>query len=312
MIPFLARTACPACGGRGGQERIFLCGYDSPPISTYLQERYPRLPLEELQGKSFEIMRCATCSLMYHREVIEDFYSNPRYKKWDASAYKTKAMNRGQLYYAFLNNFLAACLITLNALRGQVVPPRTVRLLDHGCGAGEFLAFATAYGLHCHGYDPDPAKEALLRERGMAHIGEAGLDAPSCEGFDIIHSNMVFEHLLSPRKALRRLARVLAPKGVLRIGVPDAANMEDKIHVPENWHAALKGSPRTTNPIWPFGHRNCFCERTMRVMADDAGLRLLDPSELEAYPEFEAQFPFRPLVRLGGQFFFTTRDGADA
>jgi len=304
MPQFLCRAACPVCLAEASQEPVYSRAYDEEPIGPYLRERYPHLPMPELEGRRFTIVKCGACTALYHQEVIEDFYDNQDYKRWDGALFKSKAASRSLRYLAFQSNFAAALLVVLDALRGKPPVPAETEILDHGCGAGEFLMFAKAYGLRASGYDADAAKHPLLREKGVTPLGEEELRRAG--RFDIINSNMVFEHLLFPRESFALLAARLRPGGLLRISVPSSKNIEAKILVDANWAVGLKGTAATTNPVWPFGHRNCFTPRSMELLAQSFGLRLIEPETLDGFAAACDRFPLRPLVRLDGQFFFTT------
>lgn len=303
-IPFLHRKSCPICQSHEGQQLLFERGYLERPIGPDLAERYPALPMELLAGHTFAIMKCRTCTGLYHRDVIEDFYDNPKYKAWDNAQYTKKAARRTLYYQSFQNNFIAAVLVVLSAMRGQQIVPADLAILDYGCGAGEFLSFARAYGLEADGYDADPLKQVILAERGIGFMDDIAIANPK-RTYDIINSNMVFEHLLHPLEVLSNLSRALAPGGLMRLSVPSSKNIEAKIHVDANWRTHVKGTADTTNPIWPFGHRNCFTPASIEIMAGQCGLRVLDPESLPGFTEQYAAFPFKPIIRLDGQFYLT-------
>ena len=307
MIPFLRRNACPICRAENGQTPIYERAYRDEPLASYLISRYPALPMEFLSGRTFTIMRCGRCTGMYHLEVIEDFYDNPEYKQWDGNLYKKKAVKRALYYQSFQNNFIVALLLILTAMRGEPVIPSDLSILDYGCGAGEFLFFAKAYGLDATGYDADPLKQDILAERGVSYVNEESM-ATVGRTYDIINSNMVFEHLLAPYEALGLLAKALTPGGLIRISVPSWKNIEKKIHIDANWSTKVKGTPDALTPILPFGHRNCFTPESIDYLAREHGLRVIDP---ETFPDFQARFdwfPLKPIIRLDGQFYLSTGD----
>jgi SAM-dependent methyltransferase len=92
------------------------------------------------------------------------------------------------------------------------------RLLEVGCGRGDFLSLARE-SFEVRGVEPDPAL-----------AGEAGLQGPvfnglveDCpwSGFDVAASFHVLEHVASPSRFLLALAERLERGGILVVETPD-------------------------------------------------------------------------------------------
>lgn len=97
-------------------------------------------------------------------------------------------------------------------------------LLDVGCGAGQFLSFARALGFEdLAGVELSPeAAEAARRATGATVHGVDLLRAPLPSGhFAAVTLWDVLEHLADPRRALRRVAELLRPGGVVVIATPN-------------------------------------------------------------------------------------------
>jgi 2-polyprenyl-3-methyl-5-hydroxy-6-metoxy-1,4-benzoquinol methylase len=109
------------------------------------------------------------------------------------------------------------------------------RLLDIGCGEGEFLAHMQALGWSVEGIEPNSDAVATARARGVAVIGgtlnETSLTPQS---FNAITFRLVFEHLRDPRAALRVCRDALRPGGVLWLATPNL-NSEGHRLFGEHW-----------------------------------------------------------------------------
>lgn len=90
------------------------------------------------------------------------------------------------------------------------------RLLDLGCGNGDFLQFARNLSWQVEGLEPDPNAAAIVRAAGIpVEIGTVDtVDFPE-DRFDAITLSHVLEHFVDPANSLRRIVRWLKPGGTL-------------------------------------------------------------------------------------------------
>ena len=110
--------------------------------------------------------------------------------------------------------------------------PASGRLLDIGCGRGEFLDVAAEAGLEVEGVDQDPA---MLEHasRHPVHEGDAldFLQSTPCS-YDVISALHVVEHLsVDEVAALIRLAACqLGPGGTLLLATPNPGSLPTLAH----------------------------------------------------------------------------------
>ena len=98
---------------------------------------------------------------------------------------------------------------------------RGARLLDLGCGRGEFLHGFAKLGFAATGFDRSPPEQPLFGEQVVAgHYQHGGLPFQDKE-FAVIFNKSVFEHVREISPLLRECHRVLAPGGRLVSLVPD-------------------------------------------------------------------------------------------
>lgn len=96
------------------------------------------------------------------------------------------------------------------ALKGKV--------LDVGCGIGDFLAFR---GANTVGADINPLNIDYCKSNGQdAYLIEGNSYPFSEQSFDSIILDNVLEHLTEPEITLNEISRVLKTYGTLVIGVP--------------------------------------------------------------------------------------------
>lgn len=107
---------------------------------------------------------------------------------------------------------------------GRLLPAGPARVLDAGCGTGGFIRMLRAARPEwtVTGADLSPLAVALARERTGATIVEASLTAlPFPDGsHDAVTTGDVLYHIADTAAALRELARVLRPGGVVVVNEP--------------------------------------------------------------------------------------------
>lgn len=96
------------------------------------------------------------------------------------------------------------------------------RLLDVGCGNGEFLALARLSGWDVVGVDFDPNAVTVARSRGLdVRQGSVDVLDPEKETFDGITLSHVIEHVHDPLAVLRRCHALLKPGGWIWLETPN-------------------------------------------------------------------------------------------
>jgi SAM-dependent methyltransferase len=99
-----------------------------------------------------------------------------------------------------------------------------MRLLDVGCGTGDFVAHARDAGWDASGVEPSRLASERARGRGLevfqGTLAEA-LAAHRGPGFDAITMLNVLEHVPDPVEHVRQCRALLAPGGALAVVVPN-------------------------------------------------------------------------------------------
>jgi 2-polyprenyl-3-methyl-5-hydroxy-6-metoxy-1,4-benzoquinol methylase len=137
---------------------------------------------------------------------------------------------------------------------------RPGRVLDIGCGNGEWLLLAKAAGWQVAGVDPDPTARALGGRQGL-EIREGGADAwaDQPETFDVITMNHVIEHVHDPLETLRTIRTLLRPGGHLFVETPNIDALGLRVHG-RNWRG-----------LEPPRHLVLFNYRSMAAALRSAG-----------------------------------------
>jgi ubiquinone/menaquinone biosynthesis C-methylase UbiE len=97
-----------------------------------------------------------------------------------------------------------------------------MKLLEPGCGRGEFLYHYQQLGLDCHGLDLSPEAQAFLPDVPIP-VCDVNTDKFPYDDntFDVIYSKSLLEHLREPDHFFEEAYRILKPGGMLLCLVPD-------------------------------------------------------------------------------------------
>lgn len=102
------------------------------------------------------------------------------------------------------------------------------RVLDIGCGQGELLQWLGEQGFDAEGIEPSDDAAGLARERGLrartATLEELLEEADELPPYGAALLLNVLEHVPDPAEMLRGIRRLLEPRGLLYIRVPNDFN----------------------------------------------------------------------------------------
>jgi 2-polyprenyl-3-methyl-5-hydroxy-6-metoxy-1,4-benzoquinol methylase len=264
-----AVPACPACGGPRRE-----------PLYEGLTDRLFGTP------GSWRLQRCSECGAAYldprpTRTSIASAYES-YYTHEDASSEASSGL-RARLRNGYLNARYGYSLEPASALGRIVVPllpghraaadrhvrrlprPRPgARVLDVGCGNGEFLLGMRAAGWTVEGVETDSDAVSRARQRSLSvHHGTLESAGYAPGSFDAVTLSHVLEHLHDPVATLRAARAILRDDGVLWLATPNLASPG---------HARYG---RAWRGLEPPRHLVLFTPSALRSALDRADLRVV-------------------------------------
>ena len=109
------------------------------------------------------------------------------------------------------------------------------RLLDVGCGEGEFLVRMESLGWEAHGIEPHEDAARLARSRGAdVQSGTLATAQLPPTWYDAVTFRLVLEQVPDPARALASVHEALAPGGILWIATP-SLEAESHRRFRSNW-----------------------------------------------------------------------------
>jgi len=215
----LGRRLCPGCGNREGRRAGSKNG--------------------------FEILVCGSCKTIYTDRLpasseTEDY--DHYYSETNLTAPE------------FVNVIVAELIAGFEKYRTRG------RLLDIGFGSGNLLHEAREQGWEVYGIEVSAPAFEQAKSRGFnVFHGDLVAAAYENEFFDVVCASEILEHLPDPQNALKEVARILRPGGLLWATTPSAGSLSFRI------------SGAKWSVISPPEHTQLFSKKAVSDMLSKAG-----------------------------------------
>lgn len=219
-------------------------------------------------SQKYQLVQCQDCGFVYlsprpGQKWISRYYQDPSYQP-----HQKKALSlSGKAYQAvrIWNNRYKHRLIEKYSRRGKI--------LDYGCGTGEFLLEMKNSGWDTLGLEPSAEAAAVARNYQIPII-------PALNSFpgkvDVITLWHVLEHVHEARRLLADLKNILQPTGLLCIAIPNRRSL-DAAFFKNHWVAY--DAPR---------HLYHFSPADMEKLLQSAGFKIFSMRSLPFDPWYNS------------------------
>lgn len=276
---------CPLCGDlertllyKGLRDRVFFCAPGEWTLYTcsgckcaYLDPRPTPETIGRAYAKYFTHDDGGMASLGFLRRMKQLAFNGHINRKWGASlspASGPLSMLLPPSYKAYIDG---------EVMRDLPRPAAGRRVLDAGCGSGEFLLCAQSAGWRVAGFDLDPKAVEYARSKKLdVRLGGIETLAGEADAFDAITVSHVIEHVYDPKEFLANCYRLLKPGGYFWIDTPN---------INSYGHAEFKGDWLDLDPP---RHLIIQTWESLPSLLSEAGFR--DISPLGWRPEYEARY----------------------
>jgi ubiquinone/menaquinone biosynthesis C-methylase UbiE len=153
------------------------------------------------------------------------------------------------------------------------------RILDLGCGNGEFVDYAKSKGRDIYGIDIHPLSKFIKGD--ITRLPFKG------NSFDSVYSNSVIDHLSNPEEFISEIKRVLKKSGRMYISLNDVSTRKWKF-------------------FDDYTHKTPFTKKSIIQFLQDSGFRIININYIPLIPNLMGRlyhFPvlFNAISRLYGK-----------
>lgn len=271
----------------------------------------------------FKVLRCSDCGLLYtdpqpSRDVIAQYYEED-YSSWHLTssrgAHFDAPWQRWTYCHYFgyrqfcdkLEFFKRAIIRAMSYFHSEIttvpVGSHLGKLLDVGCGSGQFLSLMAHLGWAVTGVEPNPLACRMASKRwGITPIN-GWIEDVTNETFDVISMIGVIEHLYDPLDTLRKARQLLKPGGTLFLTTHDIPGPGPKLFG-KNWvgwevpqHLYFFNQATMTSLLTKAGFKSIRIRRHFRSI--DL-FNTVSPGTKERYATFFLSRVFKALHLAGG------------
>jgi SAM-dependent methyltransferase len=195
---------------------------------------------------TFPVVECELCGLWFLNPMPTIKYLEGAYPA-DYYSYSTPDADHRNSGLKKLKNSIRKVIGFTSGWTGDPKMKSPGRVLDVGCGAGDFLLQMRDKGWEVHGVELSADAAQRGREKGLDIFGGTIETARYPEGaFDYVRSNHSFEHIHNPREVLHEIHRIIKPSGLLFIGVPNVSGLMSRVFGTYWWYLGA--------PVHTFGY----------------------------------------------------------
>ncbi len=208
--------------------------------------------------ETFSIIRCLSCNFLITSPRPDSSSIGKYYESKDYISHSNSSETITDKVYKSIRSFTLRWKLTLihrYKSKGKI--------LDYGCGTGEFLNTCKSANWECWGVEPSETARQKATQLTSLTISKS-LSQLSNLKFDVITLWHVLEHIENLNQKLSELKSHLTKDGIIFIAVPNHESLDARVYQ-SSW--AAYDVPRH---LWHFSKEN------MRTLLQSHGLNLVD------------------------------------
>jgi len=188
----------------------------------------PALHIQDyfLTQEEFDILQCTNCEVL----ITKPFPSADKMGGYyDSGEYFSHGGNEKGLIPKVYNSIKEVNI--KNKYKQVTKDLDTGKILDIGCGIGDFLGYCKKAGWKVSGLEPnEQARKIVLKNHQIEAVDVSEISNMAENQFDLVTLFHVLEHVAEPKNMVSEILRILKPGGRLVIALPNNASWDAKYY----------------------------------------------------------------------------------
>ena len=261
---FIKRENCINCNS-SNLYPLWQGKFADEPIRSFIQRcNYSEDVVKMLGEETFSLVSCRNCETTFHQHILTAEFLNILYSQWindiQIEHLEAEVRTGKKSDSSFeVNRQSVKHILRLQKLRKQFASDE-FRILDYGCGDGNFLMFAKVFGFHTYGIDFSSTRKERAAQAGIIIYNNLeNLSTSQVNRMHCVTLFQVLEHLENPLLVLNEIANIMEDGGILIVEVPDCKGITQ----PQNFSEFCY--------VHPLEHINAFTPKTLKQICIQAG-----------------------------------------
>ncbi len=181
-----------------------------------------------LTKETFDIHECNHCTLRFTNPAPEESEIGKYYASEDYFSHTDKAGSMLSRVYNLVRGIAVSSKRKLIVASSQL---KQGKILDIGCGTGEFLGEMQQFGWESFGVEPnEQARAQAIGNHHLQVVAPEKFEELSDHSFDVITLWHVLEHIHELDDYMTQITRLLKPKGVMIFALPNYRSLDASIY----------------------------------------------------------------------------------
>ena len=216
-----------------------------------------------LTQEEFEIIECDNCKLLFTNPCPTPDKIGDYYKSEDYLSHNEEKKGLFARIYNSVKKINIKNKFDISVNRQQTTD-NSPKLLDIGCGIGDFLLYAKENGCDITGIEPsEDARKIAEKKLNCKILSPEELETIPDNSFDIITMWHVLEHVADLKTEIHHLQRILKKDGRLVLALPNYKSY-DAEYYKDKW--AAYDVPRHLNHFSKTSIKNIFKETNLQLV----------------------------------------------
>lgn len=221
---FIQRKQCINCSSTN-LKTLSSGKFNHDPLKGFIEaDPWGEDPLPYLEDAEWKLVECEDCHQKFHQNILAEEFNDIRFNKWMNQEAIDQFISKKTTPNTIFNKSVEYIqhILQIEEMTKKLRGRDAIKLLDFGCGHGQFLAICKQFGIN--GFGVDRAIDRI--KYGQVTILPS-LDDLHESNFHVITLFEVLEHLDNPAPILKALHKRLVRGGLLILETPDCEGIND-------------------------------------------------------------------------------------